>query len=147
MTERVKNWMTPTVISIAPNASLFDADELMKENGIRRLPVVEDGKVIGIVTKGDIREASPSDATALSVWEVNYLIAKLTIKKVMTKNVLTITADADVIDAADIMLNKKVSGLPVVDGTGKLVGMITESDIFRMLVKKRLEETGPIVTV
>jgi len=146
MTELVQKWMTKNVISVSPTASLFEADEMMREHGIRRLPVVDHGKVVGIVTKGDIREASPSDASALSVWEVNYLIAKLTISKVMTKTVLTIAPDVDVIDAADIMLNKKVSGLPVIDSAGNLVGIITESDIFRMLVTKRIEETNQPIT-
>lgn len=135
----VKDWMTTNVISIEPTASIIEADEKMREYGIRRLPVVKNGRVVGIVTKGDVREASPSDASSLSIWEVNYLIAKLKVERVMTINILTIEPEADIIDAAEIMLNKKVSGLPVVDSSGKLAGMITESDIFRMLVKTRLE--------
>ncbi len=137
---KIKDWMTSDVLSITENTSIIDADAKMREHGIRRLPITNKaGKLTGIVTKGDVREASPSDATTLSIWEINHLIAKLQVKDVMTKDVLTITPDAEVIDAAEIMLNKKVSGLPVVDSSNALVGIITESDIFRMLVTNRLE--------
>lgn len=137
---KIKDWMTGNVMSIKEETSIIDADAIMREHGIRRLPVTNKaGKLTGIVTKGDVREASPSDATTLSIWEINHLIAKLQVKDVMTKDVLTIKPDADVIDAAEIMLNKKVSGLPVVDDNGALVGIITESDIFRMLVTNRLQ--------
>jgi CBS domain-containing protein len=100
--------------------------------------VVEGGKLLGIVTIGDVREASPSDATTLSIWELNYLWAQLTIEKIMTRNVLTVMADTPILDAAEMMLEHKVSGLPVVDEKKNLVGIITESDIFRMLVRSRL---------
>jgi CBS domain-containing protein len=109
----------------------------MKEHGIRRLVVCEDNKLAGIITIGDVREASPSDATTLSIWEMNYLWAQLTVAKVMTHKVFTIQADAPILDAAQIMLDQKVSGIPVVDEEQNLVGMITESDIFRLLVKSR----------
>jgi acetoin utilization protein AcuB len=136
----IKDWMTSDVLSVAKTTSIIDADAMMREHGIRRLPVTDKaGQLVGIVTKGDVREASPSDATTLSIWEINHLIAKLQVKDVMTKDVLTIGPDEDIIDAADTMLNKKVSGLPVVDASGKLIGIITESDIFRMLVKNRVQ--------
>jgi len=138
--ERIKDWMTENVVTISEDASLIDADEAMREFGVRRLPVVNHkGKIVGIVTKGDVREASPSGATMLSIWEVNYLVAKLQVKRVMSSNVLTIAPDADIIDAAQIMLDQKVSGIPVVDESGELIGIITESDIFRMLVQTRLK--------
>ena len=109
----------------------------MKDHGIRRLPVVAHDQVVGIVTLGDVREASPSDASTLSIWELNYLWAQLKVEQVMTRQVLTIAPEALILDAAQIMLDKKVSGLPVVDAQGHLVGIITESDIFRMLVQSR----------
>lgn len=138
---KVKDWMTPNVVTIDAEASIIDADEKMREYGVRRLPVLNKrGKLVGIVTKGDVREASPSDATILSIWEVNYLIAKLKVQRVMTADVTTISLDADIIDAAELMLNKKISGLPVVDADDNLAGIITESDIFRMLVKLRLQD-------
>ncbi len=133
----VKEWMTSPVISVSPATSISAAHQIMKEKGIRRLPVLENGALVGIVTIGDVREASPSDATTLSIWELNYLWAQLTVEKVMTRKVLTVRPDTTIIDAAQVMLENKVSGLPVVDSDGQLVGMITESDVFRMLVTTR----------
>jgi acetoin utilization protein AcuB len=134
-TTTVNEWMSKSVITVGPDTPIGDAHQLMKEKKIRRLPVVKNEKLIGIVTIGDVREASPSDATSLSIWELNYIWGKLTVEKVMTKNVLTVTPDATVIKAAKLMLENKISGLPVVDSSQQLVGMITESDVFRMLVK------------
>jgi CBS domain-containing protein len=134
---RVKEWMTTPVVSISPNVSIVNAHQIMKENGVRRLPVLENELLVGIVTLGDIREASPSDATTLSIWELNYLWAQLTVEKVMTRKVMTISEDSPILDAAQIMLDHKVSGLPVLDDKGKVVGVITESDIFRMLIQSR----------
>ncbi len=134
--EYVKDWMTPSTITIQEDATLPDAHELMKEYGIRRLPVVDaHGKLTGILSQTDVREAQPSDATSLSIYELNYLLAKLRVKKVMTHNVTTVTAEATVAEAARLMLEQKIGGLPVVDAQKKLVGIITESDIFRMVVK------------
>lgn len=138
---KVREWMSSPVESIRPETPISDAHQMMKEKSIRRLPVVDKhGKLVGIITKGDVREASPSDATTLSIWELNYLWAKLTAEKVMTSNPYTISPDDPIIDAAEIMLDKKVSGVPVVEN-GKLVGIITESDVFRMLVKSRVKST------
>lgn len=136
-TVTVKEWMTDNVISVAGNTPLSEAHQLMKSNSIRRLPVVNKGKLIGLVTIGDVREASPSDATTLSIWELNYLWAQLTVERVMTRDLLTVTPDSPILDAAQIMLDNKVSGLPVVDSDGNLAGIITESDIFRLLVRSR----------
>jgi CBS domain-containing protein len=105
----------------------------MKECNIRRLPVVENGRLVGIVTLGDIREASPSAATSLSIYELNYLLSRLTIGQIMTRDPITITPDTSIEAAARLMLEHKIGGLPVVDGT-RVVGIITESDIFRLLV-------------
>ncbi len=135
----VREWMTSPVISVTPTTSISSAHQIMKENGIRRLPVVENDHLVGIVTIGDVREASPSDATTLSIWELNYLWAQLTVERVMTRKVLTVSPDICILDAAQIMLESKVSGLPVVDEHGKLQGILTESDIFRMLVKSRAQ--------
>jgi len=133
----VREWMSTPVVSISPITSISSAHQIMKENGIRRLPVVDNDQLVGIITIGDVREASPSDATTLSIWELNYLWAQLTVEKIMTRKVVTIQPDDLIIDAAQLMLDHKISGLPVVDANGKLVGMLTESDIFRMLVKSR----------
>ena len=108
----------------------------MSENQIRRLPIIKNDHLIGIVTRGDVREAEPSDATTLSIWELNYLLAKLKVATIMTRNPLTISAEATLGEAAKVMLEKKISGLPIVNGSGNVVGMITESDIFRAVVQK-----------
>ncbi|MBL8165992.1 MAG: CBS domain-containing protein [Anaerolineae bacterium] len=137
---KVRDWMTNRVISVSPQTSISNAHQVMKEHGIRRLVVMENEKLVGIITIGDVREASPSDATTLSIWELNYLWAQLTVEKVMTRHVATITPDSPILDAAEIMLDRKISGLPVVDEHGHVLGMLTESDIFRMLVKSRSVE-------
>jgi CBS domain-containing protein len=136
----VREWMTSPVLTISPTASISNAHQMMKENGVRRLPVVDHDRLVGIITIGDVREASPSDATTLSIWELNYLWAQLTVEKIMTRHPYTIEAGSSILDAAQIMLDKKISGLPVVDEDGRLVGMITESDVFRMLIKQRQAE-------
>jgi CBS domain-containing protein len=102
----------------------------------RRLPVVENDRLVGIVTLGDLREARPSPATSLSIYELNYLLAKLTVGQVMTHNPLTVSPHTPIPTAARIMLEHKVSGLPVVDENKRPLGIITESDIFRMLIDR-----------
>jgi CBS domain-containing protein len=133
----VKEWMTSNPITIDSSAKISDAHQTMKAKSVRRLPVLHGGKLVGIITIGDVREASPSDATTLSIWELNYLWAQLTVEKVMSKKLVTVTPDQSILDAAQIMLEQKISGLPVVQDD-QLVGIITESDIFRMLVRSRV---------
>ncbi len=132
---QVRDWMTPNPITIDVKTTLPEAHKLMKECHIRRLPVVDHGKVVGILTLGDIREASPSDATSLSIFELNYLLAKLNVEKIMTRDPITIAPEATIREAAQLMLEHKIGGLPVVENE-KLVGIITESDIFRVLVQE-----------
>jgi acetoin utilization protein AcuB len=132
---KVRDWMTSPVLTISPYESITHAHQLMKERGVRRLPVVERDQLVGIITIGDVREASPSDATSLSIWELNYLWSQLTVKKIMSSKVITISPEQTIAEAAQMMLDKKVSGLPVVDVHGGLLGMLTESDIFRMVVR------------
>ena len=134
--ETVKDWMTHDVITITADTTLPTAHKLMSNYNIRRLPVVDkNGRLCGIVTRGDIRGAEPSEATTLSIWELNYLLAKLKIKKVMIKEPLIVVHQQDsIVTAARLMLENKVSGLPVLDENQKLIGIITESDIFRMVV-------------
>ena len=135
--ELVSNWMSYDVITITPDTRLIDAHNTLREYNIRRLPVVDAGnKLVGIVTLGDIREASPSDATSLSIWELNYLLAKLPIKEVMTSNPITVYTTDTIAQAARLMMENKISGLPVLDPVnGTLKGIITESDIFRLVVQ------------
>jgi acetoin utilization protein AcuB len=122
---------------------MLDAHKLMTERKIRRLPVVDDnGVLIGIVTRSDIRKAEPSGATSLNMWEINYLLAKLELKDIMTKDVLTCGVNDTIKTAALIMQENKIGAIPVVDNKRKVVGIITESDIFRALVVWFNEEVG-----
>jgi len=134
--ELVSDWMTRDVITITPETSLKEAHVIMNKKGIRRLPVVTHGKVTGIVTLGDIRGAEPSQASSLSVWEANDLLANLKVSEIMTRNPATIHENESIGEAAKFMLEKKFSGLPVVDEAEQLVGIITESDIFRLVVNE-----------
>ena len=132
--ELIKDWMTRSVITVAPETTLPVAHKLMDEHKVRRLPIIEDGRLLGIITRGDVRGAEPSQATSLSIWELNYLLANLQIAEIMTTNPITVSSEATISQAAQIMLANKVSGLPVLDASEKVVGIITESDIFRLVV-------------
>lgn len=135
--EQVCRWMSHDPITVSPNTAMLDASNIMHQYDIRRLPVVDDnGKLVGIVTRGDIREASPSDATSLSIWELKYLLTKVKVKHIMTHNPITVYSTDTINTAARGMLENKVGGLPVIDPLyGTLLGVITESDIFRLIVQ------------
>jgi acetoin utilization protein AcuB len=130
----VKWKMTPNPIVIDPDVSLLEALHLMKVNNIRRLPVVAHGKLVGIVTEKDLRESPSIKASSLSIYELNYLLAKTPVKEVMTKDPITVTPDTTIEEAAIIMRDNQISGLPVVEDS-KVVGIITETDLFDMLVR------------
>ena len=130
----VKGWMTSDVMTIDEDTSMMKASQIMKENNIRRLPVIHGGKLVGMVTDRDIKEASPSKATTLDVHELYYLISELKVKDIMSKNVFTIGPEETVEKAAVKMLEHHISGLPVVSDKGKVVGVITQGDIFKVLV-------------
>ncbi|UCC87787.1 MAG: CBS domain-containing protein [Anaerolineales bacterium] len=132
----VKDWMTHEVLSITPETTLPEAHRLMVQKQIRRLPVIQDHRLVGIVTRGDVRGAEPSGATSLSIWELNYLISNLKIEQIMTRDPITISQDATIGEAARAMLDNKISGLPAIDDKGEVVGIITESDIFRLIVER-----------
>jgi acetoin utilization protein AcuB len=102
---------------------------------IRRLPVMKKNRLVGIITRGDVRGAEASGATSLNIWELNYILAKLDVEKIMTPQPITISPEASLAEAAQVMLKHKISSLPVVDKQEKLVGIITESDIFRLVVR------------
>jgi acetoin utilization protein AcuB len=130
----VKNWMTKDPITVDVNDSMQTAAKLLKENNIRGLPVMKNGKLIGIVTDRDLKRASASDANTLDIHELLFLIEKIKIKEVMTKNPITIPVDSTIEEAAEVLLDNKFSRLPVVYNDGNLVGIITQTDIFRVLV-------------
>lgn len=145
--ELVQDWMTRDVITITPETPLPEAHQMMMNEEIRRLPVVDKKHhLVGIVTLGDIRGAQPSPATSLSIWELNYLLSRLKIQEIMTPNPITLQVDASIGEAARTMLERRVSGLPVVDAENKLVGIITESDIFSMVVMHEWSENEEVLT-
>lgn len=125
----VRQFMSTPVISVSPNETIAETVSLMREKNVNRLPVVDNGKVVGLVTDGDLREISPSPATTLSIFELNYLVAKTSIREVAVKQVITCSPDTKIEDAALLMRENKIGGLPVVEN-GLLVGIITETDIF-----------------
>lgn len=131
----VKDWMQEEVITAEPKLGMLKAHKLMRDNDIRRLPIVNGrGKLVGIVTRSDIRLAEPSGATTLNMWEINYLLSQLKVQEIMTKKVITCQPDDTVKTAATRMQENKIGALPVVDDRNKVVGIITESDIFRVLI-------------
>jgi len=130
----VKGWMTSDVITVDEETSMMKASQIMKENNIRRLPVMRKGKLVGMVTDRDIKEASPSKATTLDVHELYYLLSELKLKDIMRKNLVTVGPEETVEKAAVKMLEHRISGLPVVNDKGKVVGVITQGDIFKVLV-------------
>lgn len=125
----VKQFMTTRVFTVSPDDNIADTMALMREKEINRLPVVEKGKLVGIVTDGDLREVSPSPATTLSIFELNYLVGKTPIRDVAVKKVITCSPDSKIEEAALLMRNHGIGALPVVEDD-KLVGIVTETDIF-----------------
>ncbi len=130
----VQDWMTPNPVAVSKETCLPDAHKLMTDYKIRRLPVLDGDKLVGVVTLGDIRAAEASEASSLSVWELTSLINKLTVERVMSREVITASPAMTLAEVAQLMLENKIAGLPVMSGE-TLVGIITESDIFRMLVQ------------
>jgi len=132
--KQVKDWMTPDVIAVSSSCTLPEAYWLMLENKIRRLPVVEEGTLVGMVTLEDLRHTDPIRVVRFDVIHISDMLSKLPVRQLMTENPKTISPTASLIDAARLMLKHKISALPVLDGD-KLVGIITESDIFRAFVE------------
>lgn len=130
----VSDFMTKNLVVVKPETPIFDAIDLMKEHDIHRLPVLENGKLVGLVTEGVISEAMPSKATSLSVYEMNYLLNKTTVGDVMVKNVQTVSPDALLEDAIAKMRENNVGVLPVV-ANGEVKGIITNNDIFDAFLK------------
>jgi acetoin utilization protein AcuB len=126
--------MSFPVISVSRDMPIIDALNLMKRERIRRTPVIKDGKLVGIVSDKDLLNASPSPATSLSIWELNYLLSKIRISDVMTKKVLTVTEDTPIEEAARIMADNKIGGLPVMRDD-HVTGIITETDLFKMFLE------------
>jgi acetoin utilization protein AcuB len=126
--------MSHPIISIDPDMPVHDALDMFKRERIRRAPVIKNGKLVGIVSDKDLLNASPSPASSLSVWEMNYLLSKITVDEVMTKNVLTVSENTPIEEAARIMADNKIGGLPVIRD-GHVVGIITETDLFKIFLE------------
>jgi acetoin utilization protein AcuB len=127
----IKDWMAKDPVTITEDTSMIKAIHIMKERRFRRIPVVAQGKLVGMVTDRDLKEASPSKATTLDVHELYYLLAELQVQEIMSRNPVSVSQDETVEHAAQIMLEHTISGLPVVDASGTVVGIITQSDVFR----------------
>jgi CBS domain-containing protein len=128
----VRDIMTAKPITVDPETPMLDARQRMLGERIRHLVVLDDARVVGIVTDRDIRLNLPSPATSLSVWEINYLLARVTVGGVMTTSVIVIDPDRSIAEAARIMMDHKIGALPVVED-GRLVGIVTESDFVRVM--------------
>jgi len=127
----IRYWMSKPVVTVEKNDSMQQAATLMKENRIRLLPVIDKGRLCGILSDRDLKRASASDATSLDVHELLYLISKIKVADIMTRNVVTVHQDWTVEEAASLMLEREISGTPVVDGNGQLCGVITQTDLFK----------------
>jgi acetoin utilization protein AcuB len=129
-----RDYMTRNVVTIHPDDYLIDVRKRMLEEGVRHVPVVDDGKLVGIVSLNTIRDAAPSKATDLSIHEIHYLLSKMRIRDVMKKNVVTCGPDDHVEDVAKVMQSKRIGAVPVVE-KGRLLGVLTNDDMFRILMK------------
>lgn len=130
-----REWMTKDVITVGPDTSMMKAARLMKDNNISRIPVVDDrGELLGIVSDRDIKEASPSKATTLDMHELYYLLSELKVKDIMTKNPMSAKEDDSIESIAVTMTEKDFGGMPIVNEANKVVGIITDNDIFKVLI-------------
>jgi acetoin utilization protein AcuB len=130
----VKNWMSKAVITVDADDSMQNAIYILQEQNIKILPVMDDATLVGIISDRDLKKASPSDATTLDMHELLFLISKIKVRDLMKKPVYIAKPDDTVEEAAALLLEKKISGLPVVDENNRLIGIITRSDIFRVLI-------------
>jgi acetoin utilization protein AcuB len=128
----VRDRMSSPAVTITPDTPFQDALKLMHDHRFRRLPVADErGELVGIVSERDLMYVSPSPATSLNVWELHYLLSRLQIQEIMTGDVITTTPDTPIEDAAHLMADNKIGGLPVMDGDDRVIGVITETDIFK----------------
>ena len=129
----VRDWMSQTVITVNAEGSMQDAVHLLKTHGIKMLPVLDHGKLVGIITDRDIKRTSASDASSLEIHELIYLLSKIKIKEVMTPNPVTVASDATIEETAQVLLANKISGVPVMAPDGTIAGIISQSDLFRII--------------
>lgn len=132
---KIKHWMTQNPITVKPGSLIVEASRLMKEHGVRRLPVVDKDKLVGILTQRHITEAKPSAATTLSIHELNYILANLTVKEVMHKKPICVGPEDSVMEVVMMGHKKGIGAFPVVGERGRLLGIVTEYEIFRAFVQ------------
>ena len=130
----VINRMTKNPMTVTADTKVDEVDHLMKKHNFRRLPVVDDGKLVGFLSDSDLMRVAPSPATTLSRYEINSLLAKICVRDIMKKDVVSVNVDATIEEAALIMYKNKIGGMPVVSNMGAVVGVITETDIFKTFV-------------
>lgn len=130
----VQNYMTAEVVTVPEDTKVLEALDIMKEHNFHRLPVVRNGRMVGLITEEIIQENSPSTATSLSIHELNYLLTKTTVGDIMHKTVVTISATDLLEEAAVRMLEDEVGALPVVEDEDKVIGIITDKDLFRAFI-------------
>lgn len=138
---QVEQWMNRDLVTVSPDESFRTAMHLIRQKGIRHLPVVEGKRLVGVVTDRDLRQAAPSGATSLSTHELHYILERLTVREIMTKQVVTIRPEQTIEDAALLLLGHRIGGLPVVQ-EGELCGIITETDILQAFLQ--LRGKGPL---
>jgi acetoin utilization protein AcuB len=143
----IKDWMATDVLTVDEDTSLMRTTRIMKESSIRRLPVVSNGKLIGIITDRDVKDASPSKARSLDVHELYYLLTEMKVKDVMTVSPLTMNDSDSLEKAAVVMLENKISGIPIIDEAGQLVGLLSETDVLRGFIHCTGIKDGAILYV
>lgn len=136
---RVRDIMTSPAIVIGPGTTVPAAIALMKEHRVRHLPVVENERLVGIISRGDLREASITAAINADIYELNFMLNRLTVDRLMTRKVISVTPQALIVHAAELMTEHKIAGLPVVNPNESVIGIVTESDLLRLLVRKLRE--------
>ncbi len=135
---RVQEIMTETPTTVTPGTSVSEAHKLMQQHQIRHLPVLDTGRLVGMVSDRDLRSVLPSPATSLSVWEINYLLDKLTVGEVMTRSMVTVTSHCPVAEAVSQMLGGKIGALPVVEDS-RVIGILTRTDVLRAFLTLQVE--------
>jgi acetoin utilization protein AcuB len=132
---RIKHYMTKDPVTVSPDTLVIDAQKVMREKKIRHLPVVEKGKVVGMITFRNLIEAAPSSATSLSIHEINYLLMRMKVKDLMKKNVITVSPEDYITDVIALGMRANISGFPVVDGHGVLIGIVTDTSIAQSMLQ------------
>ncbi|WP_027107947.1 CBS and ACT domain-containing protein [Lacticigenium naphthae] len=130
----VEHYMTKDVITVSEDTRVLDALDIMEGNNFHRLPIVRDGKLIGLISEGIVLENSPARANKMSIHEINYLLTKTTVSQIMTKDVKTVSKDTLIEEAATIMSDNNIGVLPVVDEENHVIGIITDKDVFKAFI-------------